>query len=378
VRLIAAVVAVAPALLVTGLSACGLIEGVGDFRVSAGVPDAKAAEASGTVDTPDGSMAIPDAADVTVVADTSPPQEGGNDGPAPDEGADAIAVADSAIHADTNRSDAADGADSVAPPQDSIAPPQDSIAPPQDTSVRDTAVAADTAPDQASSGCTATGIAWKQTTTFVSGTPITTLTLPTPSLAAKGDVMLAFLTGGIDPGASPTLTAPPGWTLVGGATNGPGSMFSAFIQVYFKVVVAHEPASYAWTSSVAVDCASWMLDYAGVDPSAPIDVQTGQDDGADAGASGYATPSFMTSVPDEVVIAAFANHDNGAPKDSAASWSVPSGMVERAFATDGTARQAAADDILEHVAGVVGPFEADTSGIQKDVLTYILALRPCP
>ena len=59
-------------------------------------------------------------------------------------------------------------------------------------------------------------------------------------------------------------------------------------------------------------------------------------------------------------------------------WTTPAGLTERAYATNGAARQGASDEVLEASAGVIGPFTASVVGPQIVVLSHLLALRPCP
>jgi hypothetical protein len=248
----------------------------------------------------------------------------------------------------------------------------------------DSAVAAETGPQdgaaesQAEGGSVCTGvIAWKQTTTFtVNGS--TSFALPTPTLIAPGDLLLAYIVAYFGNGGGPpqmALNAPQGWTLNGNEQQ-PGYYEGASaIAVFRHVAAAAEPTSYVFTANRSVEVIAWILDYTGVSNTNPVDVHSTA--APIVVSTPNATPSVTSTGPNELVIATFATTSN----PLAPGWTVPQGMTERSSLHDQQVLTGASDDEPKAAPGPVGPFDSvpQGSGLQiNTVLTHVIALRPCP
>src|SRR5438105_2084427 len=90
---------------------------------------------------------------------------------------------------------------------------------------------------------------------------LTTLTIATPSTPADGDVLVMFFesSAAIDPSGLA------GWTKVDSGDAGS----SLRGQSYYRVA-ASEPASYTLSFTTAIHIGAVMLDYQGVDATAPL------------------------------------------------------------------------------------------------------------
>jgi hypothetical protein len=119
----------------------------------------------------------------------------------------------------------------------------------------------------------------------------TTLVINKPTGVAQGDVMLATVTAT----GTGTVTAPSGWTVVKSTTG------TALRQAtYYKVAGASEPASYSWSLGTSRAASGGIVDYSGVNQTAPVDAST-----TASGASGNAVAaSITTSAANDRVLAA--------------------------------------------------------------------------
>jgi Bacterial Ig-like domain len=119
----------------------------------------------------------------------------------------------------------------------------------------------------------------------------TSLVLPRPGNVVAGDVMLATVAAR----GTPTISAPPGWTLVRIDANA-----STVRQAVFLCVVgASEPASYSFGLSSAQSAAGGIVAYGGVDPANPIDAAGGQ---VNASSPSVTAPSVTTTGPDRMLV----------------------------------------------------------------------------
>ena len=214
------------------------------------------------------------------------------------------------------------------------------------------------------------------------------LTINVPAGTTAGDVMIASITmrscSATNNGACTTsVTAPAGWSLVrqmqtrtGGGTDGYGSQ----LWVYQRVVTGAEPLSYTWFFGgwpQQAGAAGGILTFSGADTASPLVAEDGQ---ATASARSHGTPSINTgTVANTMLVASF-----GA--NSAANWTPPTGMTERAD----RASRTTPDDLgvsleiatqLQAAAGAVAAKTATYTGTQPTGdtgVTHLLALRPAP
>jgi hypothetical protein len=188
----------------------------------------------------------------------------------------------------------------------------------------------------------------------------TTLSLARPAGATAGDVMLAAVTLR----GSATITAPPGWTLV--RRDDANYVLQA---VYVGVAGAGDPSSWTWGFSGSVPAAGGILDYAGVNTSAPVDVHGGQ---VTTGATTTITaPSITTTTAGDEIIGLFGIGGGNA-------ISPPAGMVERAEAVSsaGSLHDTwEGSDFSQAAAGATGTKTAQATVAHPSV-GQIVALRP--
>jgi hypothetical protein len=123
------------------------------------------------------------------------------------------------------------------------------------------------------------------------GAGATTLVINKPTGVAQGDVMLAAVTAA----GTGAPTTPSGWTVVK-STSG-----TALRQAtYYKVAGASEPASYSWSLGSSRAASGGIVDYSGVNQTAPVDATA-----TASGTSGNAeAASITTSVANDRVLAA--------------------------------------------------------------------------
>ena len=220
---------------------------------------------------------------------------------------------------------------------------------------------------QATAG-TATMLSWSQT---VNGTDVWAgitlalrpatgaLVLPRPAGTVANDVMIASIA--VRPNTV-TLTAPSGWTLVRRVDNANPNANS--LAVYYKVAGAGEPASYTWTVSTHTGATGGILTFTGVDPSAPIDVESGQNT---PNGTAHATQSVTTTVYDTMLVTSHgvANAD---------TWTPPAGMNEAVDVLGGI-ESLEVNYVLQPSLGATGAKQA-TSATADVGNAHILALRP--
>jgi prepilin-type N-terminal cleavage/methylation domain-containing protein len=186
--------------------------------------------------------------------------------------------------------------------------------------------------------------------------------LSKPAGVAAGDVLLAT----ISTNATPTVTAPSGWTLAGSNQNGNNGMESA---VYYKVATASEPATYTWTLSHKQDTTGGIVDYSGVDTTNPIDAIQ-----SFAGNSGTAWgPPVTTTTANDAIVEAV-----GFTGAAMYSWTpvVPSGMTQR-FHGNANGSESVVADKSQATAGSSGWFftQADTTNSSSGWVAQTIALK---
>jgi len=195
----------------------------------------------------------------------------------------------------------------------------------------------------------------------------TALKLSVPAGAQVGDVLVASLGFGKSAATvQPTLTAPPGWTLVR-RTN---LTTVAAVAVFTHVLSAGE-TSFTWTTSVTVGGAIFMAAFGGVDPVNPVDVSGGQT--STAVSTTYSAPSVTTTVANDMLVASFFAWRNGA---HGTSWTPPVGMTELGDASNTTSRFGELDAAVQSAAGASGVKTATASAAANHAVATLTALRP--
>jgi streptogramin lyase len=120
------------------------------------------------------------------------------------------------------------------------------------------------------------------------------LTIPAPSGATAGDVLVASLA--VE--NSPAISVPVGWTLVRSDIN-PNALH--LVQAdYVHVLGTNEPQSYTWNFSAANGASGGIVAYGGVDPVKPVDASSGAV--TPATATQFTAPSITTSQPGDVLL----------------------------------------------------------------------------
>ena len=211
-------------------------------------------------------------------------------------------------------------------------------------------------------------IAWQSTTTtsvLAAGALSVTVARPT---CAAGNVFVATVAmGRTGSAASPTFTAPTGWTLVRRVDR----LNDSALLTYWHTASAAEPTSYTWQFSATIEGVAWISCYANVNPTAPIEVEAGVLV-ATVGPA-YATPSITTTTPNAMVLATYVSH-----AATATTWVAPTGTTKRAGLNNGTTRSGLGVDKLFAAAGATGTLTATASTAQGYALVEILALKPAP
>jgi hypothetical protein len=188
----------------------------------------------------------------------------------------------------------------------------------------------------------------------------TNLSVGRPAGVTTGDVLLATVVAR----GTPTLTAPPGWTLVRTDTNG-----TALRQAtYWRTAVANEPSSYQWSFSARIGASATVSAYRGVHPTSPVLVHDGQ---VTASSTTITAPSVSVSVVDALAVAAL-----GIATD--ASITEPAGMIERVEVVEsrGNQRSALASaDAVVGSAGASGPWMATATQAAANIGQQVV-LRP--
>src|SRR5215211_1234746 len=191
------------------------------------------------------------------------------------------------------------------------------------------------------------------------GNNLTSLTLLRPAGVVAGDALLAV----VDARGTPTIAPPAGWTLVRSDTNGT-TLRQA---LYVRIAQAGEPTSYTWSFGTTVGATGFVLAYAGVNTTAPIDGSSGR---VNASSTSISTQAFVTTAPGAAVVGLFGTAIN-------ALISPPAGMVEQAeIALSGKQKaEAEAADALQALAGSTGARTATAASAAVSI-GQLVALRP--
>ena len=184
------------------------------------------------------------------------------------------------------------------------------------------------------------------------------LTLSRPTGVVADDVLLAV----IDVRGLPSITAPPGWSLVRTDSNG-----TALRQaLYVRTAQAGEPTSYTWGFGNKYSVSGAVLAYTGVSTSQPIDGATGL---ANASSNSISSTALTTTVSDTAVIGFFGTAIN-------TTVSPPSGMREQAEIAAGRDKVTSeAADLLQSGAGSTGVRIAISAAAAVNI-GQLVVLRP--
>ena len=187
------------------------------------------------------------------------------------------------------------------------------------------------------------------------GSGATSLAITKPTGVASGHVMVATITAT----GTGALTPPSGWGVVKDTTQG-----SAFRQTtYYKVATASEPASYSWGLGTTRQASGGIIDYSGVNATAPIDATA-----TASGASGNAVAgSVTTSVAnDQVIVASGFN--------VATTVTQPTGTTER-YDRSSPSTTSEAADFAQATAGATGTKTATPANSTSAWIAQTVALR---
>jgi hypothetical protein len=123
------------------------------------------------------------------------------------------------------------------------------------------------------------------------GAGATTLVINKPAGVVQGDVMLATIAAT----GNGAITAPSGWTVVTNTPQGTALRHAT----YYKVAGAAEGASYSWSLGTSRSAAGGIVDYSGVNQTAPVDASAT----ATATSGNAVAASVTTSAASDQVVA---------------------------------------------------------------------------
>ncbi|HEY3237993.1 MAG TPA: metallophosphoesterase, partial [Acidimicrobiia bacterium] len=192
------------------------------------------------------------------------------------------------------------------------------------------------------------------------------ITIAKPTGTQAGDVMVCSIVLNDD---DPSVSAPPGWTLV----RQDGVLNAVMQAVFVRVAGAAEPSSYTWNIPDFRRIAGGISSYSGVDTAHPIDAHNGATDSV--GSTSIIAPSITTTTAGAMLLHLAAINAEG-------TISPPPGSTERwesnAFRVDSPRDALAAfSDIVQADAGATGNRTAVASLPGKNV-GVLVALRPAP
>jgi len=181
------------------------------------------------------------------------------------------------------------------------------------------------------------------------------LAITKPAGVASGHVMVATLTAT----AAGALTPPSGWTVIQDTTQG-----TAIRQItYYRVAGSSEGASYSWGLGSTRQASGGIVDYSGVNTTAPIDASASA-----KGASGNALAgSVTTSVAnDQVIVASGFNITT--------TVTPPTGTTDRYHVTSPSTSSEAAD-FTQASAGATGSKTVTPANSSTAWIAQTVALR---
>ena len=196
---------------------------------------------------------------------------------------------------------------------------------------------------------------------------VTQLKVTRPAGVQDGDFLVAAI--GANGGASSSVIAPAGWTLVRRVDSGTGGG-NISILVYYKFAAGEPSAGWSWSFGNANVHVATVRSYTGVDRFTPVD--------ADTGASGLAStatvPAVNASTTGSLVLSCAAYRVAGS-----LSITPPSGYSDRVnriqTAGDGNGLGVEGADTLIGVAGMTATATETFSGSSASAL-HVMTLRP--
>ncbi len=200
------------------------------------------------------------------------------------------------------------------------------------------------------------------------------ITVARPAGTIENDVMVAAI--GVSANA-PTITAPPGWTLVRQTNN--SAINANSLAVYIKVATTYEPVSYTWTFSASGGSSGGIQTFYNVDITNPIDAENGQ---TTPSGTSHATPSITTTVANTMLVTAYTFSSSRAwnnPPLVPALPAVTERFDVRSNGNNNVGQSTAAHQGVVAAAGVVPALTALTAvaaGSADVGNTHVLALRP--
>jgi hypothetical protein len=187
----------------------------------------------------------------------------------------------------------------------------------------------------------------------------TSLSIPHPSAAQVGDVLIAS----VNSRGVPVFSRPAGWSLVVQNTISATSVYRAYVHV----VDSSEPASWTWNLSSSEAAVGAIVAYRGVDNTSPVDVSAGQSNST--GSKKVTAPSLTTSGASRLL---FIGGQQGV-----GSFSPPSGMTERVDAFNDSKHYDIKMEIADESRPQAGPTGSRiaTSTTTKSSVGLAIALR---
>jgi hypothetical protein len=150
-------------------------------------------------------------------------------------------------------------------------------------------------------------------------TSATTLSLALPAGVAAADLLLAFVDAEEGDG-SRSLSAPAGWTALGGyPIHNLASAHAPYLipaseshgtWIYWRVIGASEPPSYAFAFASASHARGVLLAYRGADPVTPIHDKSGMGYYGTGGTNGFGSGNTTVSLGLEVQLVATSRTDH--------------------------------------------------------------------
>jgi hypothetical protein len=183
----------------------------------------------------------------------------------------------------------------------------------------------------------------------------TNLAITKPTGVASGHVMVATLTAT----GTGALSAPSGWTVIQDATQGTASREIT----YYRVAGSSEGASYSWGLGSTRQASAGIIDYSGVNSTAPVDASAS----AKAASGNAVASSVTTSVANDQVIVVSGFNIN-------TTVTAPAGTTERyAIPSPSTTNEAA--DFTQATAGATGSKTATPANSSSPWIAQTIALR---
>ena len=199
-----------------------------------------------------------------------------------------------------------------------------------------------------------------RSTSSAAASASTTISIPRPSGAAAGDVLVATITVL----GSATVSTPAGWQLVRRDAN--GTALSQ--QIYTHLVASGETGPAQWTFSASSTASGVMAAYVGVDPVTPVDVAGGQ---ANSSSTQITAPSVTARVDNGALVVVAGIAANATVQPAAV-------LLERAEQLAGAGKNRVASELADQSLQSGGATGARTAIASKAgaSIGQVLVLRP--